>query len=127
MEKRLTWTEHNGKEILRFNAKDSNRVEQLALLDDYARALKNRPPHSVLLLLEGGRIEFHPEVITRGKALFNELEDRIARSAVIGMEGVLKMAVQGYRQSARLMGRNMDDKAKPFDSEQAALDWLAKD
>lgn len=127
MDKRVTWIEHQGKEILRFNAKDANRAEQVTLLEDYAKALKSRPKHSVRLLFEGGQIDFHPELITRGKSVFNELEDRIKRSAVIGMSGVLKMAVKGYREMAQMMGRNMDDKAKPFDSEAQALDWLVQD
>lgn len=126
MEKRVTWFEHKGKEILRFNAKDASRPEQLALLEDYARALKSRPAQSVRLLFEGGEIEFHPELLTKGKAVFNELEDRIKRSAVIGMVGVLKMAVLGYREMGSLMGRDMGDKARPFDSEAEALDWLVE-
>lgn len=127
MEKRVTWFEHKGKEILRFNAKDAGRAEQLALLEDYAKALKSRPPKSVRLLFEGGEIDFHPELLTKGKAVFNELEDRIRRSAVIGMVGVLKMAVLGYREAGKMLGRDMEDKAKPFDSEAAALDWLVQD
>jgi hypothetical protein len=126
MQQRVIWIEHQGKEILRFNAQGADRPEQLAMLEDYAKALKGRPERSVLLLFEGGDIEFHPDVLTKGKAIFNELESRIQRSAVIGMTGVLKMAVQGYRESARLMGRDMDDKAKPFDNEAKALDWLVQ-
>ncbi len=126
MEKRVTWIEHQGKEILHFNAKDAGRAEQLALLEDYARALKSRPAHSVLLLFEGGEIEFHPELLTKGKGVFNDLEDRIKRSAVVGMVGVLKMAVMGYREMASMMGRDMGEKARPFDDKAAALDWLAE-
>jgi hypothetical protein len=126
MQQRVTWIEHQGKEILRFNAQGAGRPEQLAMLEDYAKALKGRAERSVRLLFQGGEIEFHPDVLTKGKAVFNDLEDRIQRSAVIGMTGVLKMSVQGYREAARLMGRDMDDKAKPFDSEAEALDWLVQ-
>lgn len=127
MEKRVIWIEHRGQEILRINAKDANRNEQVALLEDYAKALKSRPPKSVNMLFEGGELDFHPELFTRGKAVFNELEDRIRRSAVIGMVGVLKMAVQTYRDAASLMGRDMQDKARAFDDEAKAKDWLVED
>jgi hypothetical protein len=126
MEKRVTWIEHKGKEILRFNAADAGRSEQLSLLEDYAKALKSRPPKSVRMLFVGGEIEFHPELITKGKSVFSELEDRILRSATIGLQGVLKMAVKTYREAANLMGRDMTDKAMPFDDEAQALDWLAQ-
>jgi hypothetical protein len=126
MDKRVTWIEHKGVEILRFNAAEASRNEQLTLLEDYAKALKSRPAQSVRLLFVGGEIEFHPELLTKGKAVFNELEDRILRSATIGLSGVLKMAVKTYREAASLMGREMADKAVPFDDEKSALDWLVQ-
>jgi hypothetical protein len=126
MEKRVTWIDHKGSEILRFNAGGATRNEQLALLEDYAKALKSRPGASVRLLFIGGEIEFHPELITKGKSVFNELEDRILRSATVGLSGVLKMAVKTYREAASLLGREMVDKAVPFDSEEAAMDWLVQ-
>lgn len=126
MEKRVTWIDHKGAEILRFNANEATRAEQLTLLEDYAKALKSRPAGSVRLLFVGGEIEFHPELITKGKATFNELEDRILRSATVGLSGVLKMAVKTYREAASLLGREMVDKAVPFDSEEQALDWLVQ-
>lgn len=127
MEKRVIWIEHQGQEILRINAKDANRSEQVALLEDYARALKSRPPRSVNLLFEGGELEFHPELFTKGKAVFNEMEGRIRRSAVIGMVGVLKMAVKTYREAANILGRDMQDKGRTFDTEEQARDWLVAD
>jgi hypothetical protein len=123
--KRLTWIEHQGKEVLCLDAQGADRDEQLALIEDYVKAVKGRPEGSVRLLIKGGEIHFHPEVMTRGKAAFNEHRDRIRRSAAVGMTGVLKMAVQGYREAGRIMGRDMDDKARPFDSEDEALAWLS--
>jgi hypothetical protein len=124
MEKRVTWIEHKGVEVLRVNAAEASRTEQIGLLEDYGKAMKSRQPKSVRMLFVGGEIEFHPELITKGKAVFNELEDRVLRSATVGLSGVLKMAVKTYREAASLMGREMTDKAVPYDDENAALDWL---
>jgi hypothetical protein len=127
MVKRLTWIEHEGKEILLLDAEGAGRDEQLAAIDDYVKAVKGRPAGSVLLLMKGSNIEFHPEVLTRAKAAFNDHRERVRKSAVVGMHGVLKMAVQGYREAGEIMGRDMQDKAKPFDKEEDALDWLTQD
>jgi hypothetical protein len=124
MVKRLAWLEHAGQEILQLDVEGAGREEQLAALEDYAKAVKNRPPNSVLLLLKGGNIDFYPEVLTRARAVFNAHADRVRRSAVVGADGILKVAVQGYRQAAELMGRDMAEKARFFDLEAEALAWL---
>lgn len=127
MDKRITWIDHKGKEILCLDADCADRAEQLTAIEDYVKAVKGRPEGSVRLLMKGHNIEFHPEVLTRGKAAFNEQRDRIKRSAAVGMSGMLKIAVQGYREAGRIMGRDMDDKGRPFDDEGKAMDWLAED
>jgi hypothetical protein len=125
--KRLRWTEHAGKKILRMDVLGAKREEQLELLTEYSAMLRGEPDGSVRLLVVAGPIEFHSDIAVKAKGVLLGAQPKILRSALVGVEGIFKVTVESFYTVARLLGMNVhEDRGHYFDTEDEAKAWLAQ-
>jgi len=123
---RLAWSEHLGQRILRADLRNLDREGLLALTEQYGRALRPLPPLSVRLLVLHGSIEFHPDALTRGRGVLIEVSSRVLRSAVVGPDGMMKLAIERFFDTASLLGQDLHQRGRNFPEgdEERALTWL---
>ena len=125
MKQRTQWIQHKGKRIFLVDVRSADREEQLALLKEYSSILVKEPDASVRLLVLAGSLDFHPDVITKAKSYLLEGQPKVIRSALVGVDGIFKVAIEGFVTLARFLGMTMtQDRGKHFDTEDEAKDWL---
>ena len=125
MSNRIQWIQHKGKRILQLDMRALSRDEQLALLSAYSTLVRQEPDLSVLLLVIAGEFEFHPDIVTKAKTHMLEGQPKIVRSALVGVEGILKVAFDGFFAMARLLGMAINpDRGRHFENVNEAKDWL---
>ncbi len=114
---RINFIEHKGKQILYEDFSNTKLDEYVAALDEAAAIIRAQPPHSVLALADINGITFNKEMLDRMKDFIATNTPYIKAVAVIGVQGLLSVALQTV---ARFAGREMHT----FDSKEAAMDWL---
>jgi hypothetical protein len=125
MSKRVQWIQYKGKRLFQVDIRSANRDEQLEALASYSALLKSEPDASVRLLVLAGEFDFHPDVITKAKAHLLDGQPKVLRSALVGVDGILKVAIEGFIAMARLLGMAMNqDRGRHFENEDEAKDWL---
>lgn len=125
MSKRVQWVQHRGQRIFLVDIRSANRDEQLEALQAYSSHLKAEPDNSVRLLVLAGEFDFHPDVITKAKAHLLDGQPKVVRSALVGVDGILKIAIEGFITMARFLGMPMNqDRGRHFDNEEEAKEWL---
>lgn len=130
VDKRVYFKEHHGKQVLHIDLRGAQRDGQLAVLESCAAAVANLPENSArLLVLAEDGFDFYPEVATKARSVMAESMPKVMRSALLGLEGIVKVAFDTYYQGARLMGHEVDEHGRHFKSDDlnAALDWLVQD
>jgi hypothetical protein len=125
-DERLTWLVHGGQRVLKVDLRGLDREGILVTAERYGTTLRGQPPDSVLLLVLHGSAEFHPEAMTRARSVMMEVSAAIRRSAVVGPEGMMKQAINGFFEAASLMGHDLRQRGRgyPEEAEGNALDWL---
>lgn len=128
MNKRLQWTSHRGQKVLQIDLRNFGREEQLETAEAYAKLLGAEPEGSVrILVMGGGGFEFHPDLLPKVKAQLLQVQSKVKRSALVGFDGILKVAIDGFFTLARFLGMTVnDDRGRHFDREDEALEWLVK-
>jgi hypothetical protein len=123
----MQWIEHKGKRIFQLDVRSASRDEQLEMLREYSAVLSKEPDASVRLLVLAGHFDFHPDVVTKAKTYLLEGQPKIIRSALVGVDGILKVAIDGFIAMARFLGMSMNqDRGRHFESEEEAKDWLVR-
>jgi hypothetical protein len=121
----MQWIQHQGKRIFQIDVRSASRDEQLELLREYSKVLSQEPDGSVLLLVLAGDFDFHPDVVTKAKAHLLEGQPKVVRSALVGVDGILKVAIDGFIAMARFLGMSMNqDRGRHFETAGEAMDWL---
>jgi hypothetical protein len=121
----MQWIQHQGKRIFQIDVRSASRDEQLELLREYSKVLSQEPDGSVLLLVLAGDFDFHPDVVTKAKAHLLEGQPKVVRSALVGVDGILKVAIDGFIAMARFLGMSMNqDRGRHFETAEEAMDWL---
>lgn len=128
VEERLSWTEFQGSSILAVDLRGLDRDGILAATQRYGQVLRPLPPQSVRLLVLHGASEFHPDALTRSRSVMIEVSSRILRSALVGPEGMMKMALERYFDTASLLGQDLRQRGRgyPEGAEAQAQDWLTQ-
>ena len=125
MSKRIQWISYKGHKIFQVDVRSISREEQIETAQAYAELLDKEPDGSVRVLVLAGAFEFHPDVISKVKAYLLQVQPKVKRSALVGVDGILRVAFEGFFTLARFLGMTMsDERGKPFDKEEEAKEWL---
>jgi len=92
--------------------------EFAALLEKARKEIHGRPEHSVLALFDATGALFNMEVVETMKEFVRSNTPYVKAAAVVGIQGLLKVAMQAINIAAR----------RPFmlvNSREEGLDWLA--
>lgn len=123
----VQFIDHGGQQILVVDLRNSSREEHIGLIQEFNRLLTDKGPSSVRLLgITGGYPDFFPDIAGRWRAALLANKDKITRSAMVGFTGIFKVAVLSYMRLANLLGSPLGkERGVPFDTDEAALNWLA--
>jgi hypothetical protein len=125
MTDRVGWIQYKGHRIFQVDVRSANREEQLVALARYSALLKTEPDASVRLLVLAGEFDFHPDVITKAKTHLLDGQPKVLRSALVGVDGILKIAIEGFVSMAQFLGMTMNqDRGRHFENEDEAKEWL---
>jgi hypothetical protein len=125
MSRRVQWVQYKGKRLFQVDIRSASRDEQLEALAAYSALLKSEPDASVRVLVIAGEFDFHPDVITKAKAHLLDGQPKVLRSALVGVDGILRVAIEGFIAMARFLGMSMNqDRGRHFENEEEAKDWL---
>ncbi len=125
MSRRVQWVQYKGKRLFLVDIRSASREAQLEALAAYSALLKSEPDASVRLLVLAGDFDFHPDVITKAKVHLLDGQPKVVRSALVGVDGILKVAIEGFIAMARFLGMTMNqDRGRHFENEEEAKDWL---
>jgi hypothetical protein len=125
---RLTWVDAQGHRILRVDLRGMDREGVLALSEAYGVLMRPQPLGSVRMFTLHGDMEFHPDALTRARSIMLEVGDRIERSALVGPEGMVKLGLERFYDTASLMGHDLRQRGRSFPEgdEPRALQWLTE-
>ena len=117
---RIHFIKHNGKSIL---IEDFSNLpagkEFLDTIDAAQKLIASQPPNSVLAVLDATNSHYDVNVITRMKDFVKANSPYIKSSAVVGVTGLLNIALNTL---SNVSGR----KFPMFDDRQSAIEYLAK-
>ena len=121
---RVAWIQEAGKEVLWVNLSRASVPELLASLEDFERAFTGRPHGSVLLLMDLQETHYSPSVSARWKSAAKAADAAYLKaSAVYGASGIVGVALRGYLEALRLVGRPLGT-IGVFKARTEALAWL---
>jgi len=117
---RIQTIQHRGKDIL---IEDFSNItpgdEYRAAIEEARRFIASRPPKSVLALFDATGSRFNAEALGIMKQFTKDNGPYIKASAVVGIEGILSIALMAV---SRFSGRTF----KTFKDRPSALDWLVE-
>jgi len=110
---------HKGATILKVDLSHSATIEEnVEVLNRARQIIATRPPRSVLLLTDVTKAFFNARGVAEIKNWSNSNTPYVKASAVLGIVGIYRVV---YEAVVKLTGREI----VCFDTEEAALDWLA--
>lgn len=125
MSKRIQWIQHKGQRLFQVDVRSIDRDEQLETAQAFAELLSKEPDGSVRVLVLAGDFDFHADVVSKVKAYLLQVQPKVKRSALVGVDGILRIAFDGFFTLARFLGMTMnEDRGRHFDKEEEAKDWL---
>jgi hypothetical protein len=125
---RLTWVDAQAHKILRVDVRGLDREGMLALAEAYGKLMRPLPLSTVRMVTMHGDAEFHPDALTRARSIMLEVATRIERSALVGPEGMMKLSLERFYDTASLMGQDLRQRGRsyPEGDEARALQWLGE-
>ncbi len=127
MNKRIQWINHKGQKLFQVDVRAISRDEQLETAKEFAQLLQNEPDGSVRVLVLAGEFDFHPDVVSKVKGFLLQVQPKVKRSALVGVDGILRIAFDGFFTLARFLGMSMnEERGKHFEKEEEAKDWLVR-
>lgn len=122
MEPRCRWIEHAGERVLLEDFSGLAGEEIIALVHECNEFIKGTgaPTGAMLVLVDiSGAFADKPS-LAAFKESAKEVQPYFKKTAVVGMEGVLKFF-------AHIVTKFANINATPFDTREQALDWLIDD
>ena len=117
---RVRFVEHQGKRIL---IEDFSHLsfgpEFSETLKTAEKTIRAQPPDSVLAVFDATGMRFNNEMVNAVQEFVKGNGPYIKASAVVGVEGLLKVALLGI---SKFSGRSF----KSFEARTAAMDWLVE-
>lgn len=93
--KRISFIEHNNRQILFVNFAGVEMEDMTAVIDEAKEVIAAQPAKSVFCLTDVTGAGFSKEVIKHLKAYVAHNKPYIWRSAVVGVEGIIGVIFQG--------------------------------
>jgi len=115
--KGLEWHEHNGKRYLYLDLKDLNSFEILKSSKHLKKVMKEQAENSVLFLLDVTDADISMNDNLTLAKMSKNVQDKILRSAFIGVDGYIKKLFSIYRNIT-------STKAVLLNNREEALDYL---
>ena len=126
-QQRIFWTQHQGVPYLMLDFSRATVAESLALMDDYAAALKGQPASSVRMLSDVTDAHYEPSVANKWKAIRIQNDAVIKASAIYGLSGLVGVAIRAFLELLDMLGMNRSQKKlRIFKNRESALTWLVK-
>ncbi len=117
---RVRFTNYKGKQIL---IEDFSQLkpgpEFLAWIDKAQALITSQPPNTVVALLDGSGAHYDVEIMTRLKEFVKANSPYIRCSAVVGVEGLLNVALMAL---SNVRGKVFES----FPDRESALEYLAQ-
>ena len=127
VKQRIFWSEHQGVPFLMLDFAGATVSESLALMDDYAAALRGKEAGSVRMMSDVTDAEYDPAVANKWKALRIQNDTYIRASAIYGLSGLVGVAIRAFLELLDMLGMNRAmKKFRIFKTREQALAWLIK-
>lgn len=124
---RIFWTQHQGVDFLMMDFSHATVAESLALMDDYAKALRDKPALSVRMLTDVTEAQYEPSVANKWKAIRIQHDPIIKASAIYGLGGLVGVAIRAFIELLDMLSLNRGHKKlRIFKTRELALAWLIK-
>jgi hypothetical protein len=125
---RLKVLKYKGQNILVCDFSHCSRDEGRLLLTQLLARVEKESEASVRLLLCVEDTTHDASHTNEWKRHLDTFGSRLKKSAVVGLSSLNRVALAGLHMYARMMGHEkISSQAKPFDTREAALDYLAAD
>ena len=125
---RLSEIERQGKKIYFMNLEGATTEESSKARLDFFEILKPCPPSSVLFYINAKNNNYSPQEARAWKAGLELLNEKLLKTAIVGLSPIAKMTLMGVRAYARLLGiEKKSIQAEIFSSEDKAFDYLCQD
>ncbi len=124
---RIFWTQYQGVDYLMMDFSHASVAESLALMDDYAKALRDKPALSVRMLTDVTEAQYEPSVANKWKAIRIQHDPVIKASAIYGLSGLVGVAIRAFIELLDMLSLNRGHKKlRIFKTRELALAWLIK-
>ena len=115
---RVNFTEYKGKKVLIEDFSNLTATEEfLKTMQKAQEIIASKPEKSVLAVFDATGTRFNNEILTGMKNFTKANEPYIKTSAVVGIEGLLNVALTSI---SKFSGREF----KSFKTREEALEWL---
>ena len=115
---RVTFINHNGKEILFVDFSNCKPGDVFLVIDEVKRTIRTRPENSVLTLTDVTNMRFDDRVSDQMKEYTAHNKPYVRAAAVVGVEGVKKVILNAVMLFSKR-------KFQTFDTIERAKNWLA--
>jgi hypothetical protein len=117
---RISMVEHKGKTVLVQDFTGLGAGDEFSgTIAEAKRYIAGQPPKSVLSLFDATRTHYNAEVMAQLKEFTKHNGPYIKASVVVGIEGILSIAVMAV---SRFTGRPI----KILSDRESAMDWLVE-
>jgi hypothetical protein len=114
------FTTKQGKEIFILNFEGHDVESALPLVEECAKQVRQRPEKSVLTLTVATNLKFTPAFVDKLKELTRGNEPHVRKAAVVGITGLLSVAMSAVSIFSKR-------EFKQFDSKEEAIKYLMQE
>jgi len=106
---RVTFTEHSGKRILSIDVSNCGIDEIFDAIREAEEVIRSQPEGSVLTMTNVAGARYSKDLIRSVKEFVMGNKPYVARAAVVGMEGLQRIVLEGIRASTGRVFETFDD------------------
>ncbi len=123
---RVTWIHEAGTRILYMDFRKAPIAESITMMDEYIAVL-SREQGPVYLFTDVSDAEYDSSIAAKWKAARLEYGSVIKASAIIGLKGLVGLAVRSFIQLAEYVApHKIGGPMKIFNTREEALEWVVK-
>ena len=126
VKKRISWINHQGIPILVLDFSRATPAESLSLIDDFVPVIKEQPLGSVRMLSDVTESSYDAAISNKWKAVRVQYNDYFHASAIIGLSGLVGVAVRSFVELLDFLNLSRSKKLRIFKTKDQALAWLIK-
>lgn len=123
---RISWIEHEGIKILSMDFSHARVSESIAMMDEYIDAVANEQG-PIYMFTDVSAAEYDSTIAAKWKAVRLEHGSMIRASAIIGLAGLVGMAIRAFMQLSEFIApHRLGGPIRIFESRAEALKWLVE-